>query len=265
MYLLSVDIRPTAALTFRILPGSILDITTYPFVPPTTLSGFLRRLAMLAAGVDVPGTAVDDAPYYVLPPSLVALGAYPLLGLRGKVHRTHRKGMKDFTDTSFTRIRVAGKEQPTFQLHTWEYLITDRLRGYIVTEDSSAFESLRQIQGYGCKLGKEGFAYVEEVTGPIELQRAEQSAPPATVVPAASVIDAAPDCPFDLYTLYSFVWQEGQEASQPDSDQRSPVRGYKPFSAAWCAEGKSIPLEYLSTGALFIPYDLVKTLRGEGL
>src|SRR5262245_29318494 len=104
MHLLALDIRPTAALTFRVLPGSILDIGTYPFVPPTTLSGFLRRLAMLAAGIDVPGTAVDDAPYYVLPSSVITLGAYPFPGQRGMVHRTHRKGMKDFTDTSFTRI-----------------------------------------------------------------------------------------------------------------------------------------------------------------
>src|SRR5262245_18293599 len=104
MHLLTVDIQPTAALTFRILPGSILDICTYPFVPPTTLSGFLRRLTMLAAGIDVPGTAVDDAPYSVLPPALITLGAYPFPGQRGIVHRTHRTGMKDFTDTTFTRI-----------------------------------------------------------------------------------------------------------------------------------------------------------------
>lgn len=265
MYLLTVDIRPTAALTFRVLPGSILDITTYPFVPPTTLSGFLRRLAMVAARIDVPGTAIDDAPYYVLSPSLIALGAYSLPDQRGMIHRTHRKGVKDFTDTSFTRIRAFGKdEQPTFQLHTWEYLITDRLRGYVVAEESSVFESLRQIKGYGCKLGKEGFAYIEEVTEPVELQKVKQNAQP-TIVPAVSIIDAAPECPFDLYTLYSFVWQQGKATPQPDSDQRSPVKGYKPFSAACCEEGRKVSLEYLSDGTLFIPCDLVKVLRGEEL
>jgi hypothetical protein len=265
MYLLTLNIRPTAALTFRILPGSILDITTYPFVPPTTLSGFLRRLAMLAAGIDVPGTAVDDAPYYVLPPSLIALGAYPLPGLRGMVHRTHRKGVKDFTDTSFTRLRAAGKEQPTFQLHTWEYLITDRLRGYVLSEDFLLLDSLRVVQGYGCKLGKEGFAYIETVIGPVKMEKVEQSVPPATIVPAASVIDAAPECPFDLYTLHTFVWKEGELAPRPDSNQRSPVRGYKPFSAALCPEERAIPLSYFSTGDTFIPTDLLAVLRGEPL
>lgn len=266
MYLLRVDIRPTAALTFRILPGSILDITTYPFVPPTTLSGFLRRVAMLAAKGNLPGTEVDDAPYYVLPSSLVTLGAYPLPGRRGTVHRTHRKGVKDFTDTSFTHLRVTGKEHPTFQLHTWEYLITDRLQGYVVTEEPSAFEPLRQIKGYGCKLGKEGFAYIEEVTEPVALQQINQSAQPATVVPAATIIDAVPECPFDLYTLYSFVWEQKQRAtSSPSSDQRSLVHGYKPFSAAWCEEGRPVRLDYWSTGELFFPADLVTVLRGGDL
>lgn len=265
MHLLTVDIRPTAALTFRILPGSILDICTYPFVPPTSLSGFLRRLTMLAAGVELPGTTVDDAPYYVLPPSFITLGAYPLPGQRGMVHRTRRKGVKDFTDTSFTRIRVAGKEQPTFQLHSWEYLIADRLRGYVLSEDATLLNTLRAVRGYGCKLGKEGFAYVAEITGPTKLTKVEERAKPVTIVPAASIIDAAPECPFDLYTLYSFVWQQGKETPQPDSEQRSPVKGYKPFSAAWCAEGKNVPLEYFSDEELFIPCDLVKVLCGENL
>ena len=262
MYLLTVDIRPTAALTFRILPGSILDITTYPFVPPTTLSGFLRRLAMLAAGVDIPETSVGDAPYYVLPPSLVALGAYPLPGQRGSIHRTRRKGMKDFTDTSFTRLWIAGKEQPTFQLHTWEYFVIDRLRGYVLSENSSLLESLSPIKGYGCKLGKEGFAYAEAVEGPTEAERKDQTAFPASIVPASSLIDAAPDCPFDLYTLHSFVWQEGKEAPPPNSDQRSPVQGYQPFPAALCAENSRVPLSYISAGDLYLPYDLLTVLQG---
>jgi hypothetical protein len=265
MYLLTLDIRPTAALTFRILPGSILDITTYPFVPPTTLSGFLRRLVMVAAGVDVPGTTVDDAPYYVLPPSLIALGAYPLPGLRGMVHRTHRKGVKNFADTSFTRIRVAGKGHPTFQLHTWEYLIADRLRGYVAAEDAQILEPLRSIRGYGCKLGKEGFAYVEAISELAEMTVLEQNAPPAAVVPIASLIDAAPDCPFDLYTLHAFVWKENEQPPSPDSLESSPVRGYKPFAAAWCPEGRAIPLSYFSTGDLFIPCSLLTILRGEAL
>jgi hypothetical protein len=220
---------------------------------------------MMAAGIDVPGTTVDDAPYYVLPSSLIALGAYPLPSLRGMVHRTHRKGVKNFADTSFTRIRAVEKERPTFQLHTWEYLIADRLRGYVVAEDAEILESLRSIRGYGCKLGKEGFAYVEAISEPAEMTVLEQSAPPTTVVPVASLIAAAPDCPFDLYTLHAFVWKESEQPPPPDSLESSPVRGYKPFAAAWCPEGRAIPLSYFSTGDLFIPCSLLAALRGEAL
>jgi hypothetical protein len=265
MYLLTLDIRPTAALTFRMLPGSILDVTTYPFMPPTTLSGFLRRLAMLSAGTDIPGTAVNDAPYYVLPAPLVTLGAYPPPDTRGMIHRTHRKGVKNFADTSFTRLRAAGKEQPTFQLHTWEYLIVDRLQGYIVAEDAQSLETLGNIHGFGCKLGKEGFAYVEAVRGPEEMRVVEESAKPSTVVPIRSLIQAAPDCPFDLYTLHRFVWKDNAPLVPPNSHERSPVHGYKPFAVAQCSRDTDVPLMYFVSHELHLPCDFIDVLRGEAV
>ena len=50
MYGISLDIHPTGGLTFRRMPSAILHISTYPFLPPTTMSGWLRRLLMLSAG-----------------------------------------------------------------------------------------------------------------------------------------------------------------------------------------------------------------------
>ena len=40
MYAMRFTLRATAGVTFRILPGSILDIATYPFVPPRHCRGF---------------------------------------------------------------------------------------------------------------------------------------------------------------------------------------------------------------------------------
>lgn len=48
--MLKLTIKPTAGLTFRRMPSSILHISTYPFLTPTTMSGFLRRLKLLEAG-----------------------------------------------------------------------------------------------------------------------------------------------------------------------------------------------------------------------
>ena len=43
MWMLQLGIKPTSGLTFRRMPSSILHISTYRFLPPTTMSGFLRR------------------------------------------------------------------------------------------------------------------------------------------------------------------------------------------------------------------------------
>ena len=69
MWMLKLVLKPTSGLTFRRIPSSILHISTYPFLPPTTMSGFLRRLKMLEAG-HLPETAVKDPDYYALPPQL---------------------------------------------------------------------------------------------------------------------------------------------------------------------------------------------------
>ena len=73
MWMLELVIKPTSGLTFRRMPSSILHISTYPFLPPTTMSGFLRRLKMLEAG-HLPETAVKDPAYYALPPPTLYSG-----------------------------------------------------------------------------------------------------------------------------------------------------------------------------------------------
>ena len=105
MYYIQLDIRPTGGLTFRRMPGSILHIATYPFLPPSTMSGYLRRLLMLAGGC-YPNTTVGNAPYYVLPwPLYHVLGAYPVPRRAYRVHITRRHGPKYQTKhTVFSKL-----------------------------------------------------------------------------------------------------------------------------------------------------------------
>ena len=51
--------RPTGPLTFRRMPSGLLHIMSYPFMPPTTLSGFLARLLRIGEGGDWPGYGED--------------------------------------------------------------------------------------------------------------------------------------------------------------------------------------------------------------
>lgn len=272
MYCLKFKIIPTAAMTFRILPGSILNITTYPFVPPTTFSGFLRRIAMLSRGFDLPETSInkDNPPFYTLPRQCVALGAYPVADKWSGVHRTHRKGMRSFNHDVFSRLYIDNNKE-NFQLHTWEYFIAEELAGYVISESESSLETLSDLEGIGCKIGKEGFAIVSEVSEPIKLRRETITAHPSTIVPMEALLQENQfinGC--DIYNLYRYEWS----TSQPIEDntglfdqERSQINGFIPFVAAYYPkEVHPLPnLDFYTDGNIYLPALLVNLLQGDAV
>lgn len=272
MYCIKLTIQPTAAMTFRILPGSILNIATYPFVPPSTLSGFLRRLGMMSAGLELPETRVnnDNPPTYVLPPRYLALGAYPKLGSWRGVHRTYRKGMRQFTHDSFSRI-YQDDNKANFQLHTWEYFIAEELEGYIVADSPDGLEHFQDLQCYGCKIGKEGFAFIKEVSeAPIELKQKMISAHPSTIVPMDDLLQHGQfsgGC--DIYNLYRYQWASINQAASDRAGflDASPteVDGFIPFVSGYFPRAPyQLPeMDYYTNDAdINIPVSLVNLLRG---
>ena len=287
MYVMTFNLTPTAGLTFRILPGSILDIATYPFVPPTTLSGFLRRLAMISAGLEFPNTGPNDeyTPFYALPHELIAVGAYPVGVWTRPVHRTYRKGPRDLGHTAFSALyRGKSRGPENIQLHTWEYLLGEKFTGYVVSKSYEDLTRLGGLIGYGAKLGKEGYAFVESIAGPFELEHTEIRANPSTVIPADELFRKIPQVPADIYTLYSFEWRSPNadrgQPRQPRSRKKatgpeqiysgdpfdqypSPIVGYKPFVAAQLGPNVSVTLDFLHHGELFIPAALIDLLQGE--
>lgn len=234
MFGVHLTLQATAALTMRVLPSGILDIISYPFIPPTTLSGWLRRVWMLAEGLDLPETSASkNAPYYVLPPEIVSLGAYPKR--TSYIHKTKRKGVKDFSDTSFTRLIFDKETGPTFQLHTWEYLTTDKLDGYVVSEDKEILEHLcknltsdNSLIPWGCKLGKEGFAYLAEMSDIERLEQREDTLQPLTLLPIDTVINQNKPIDFAVHNIHRFAW--GKKKTELNSP--SSVKGYNSLPMA---------------------------------
>lgn len=272
MYCVELTLRPTAALTFRVIPGSILNIATYPFIPPTSLSGFLRRLMMMSAGHSLPETKINrNKPHtYLLPKQYIPLGAY----LRkdkdsySGIHRTYRKGMREFTHDDFSKIYTAGKAN--FQLHTWEYLITGELTGYVACESKESLIHIQKVVDYGCNIGKEGFVFVSEVSDIIELERSTVAAYPSTLTPMDALVQSGGfhgGC--DIYNLHRYNWLP--EASQQTGavglldDSPTPVEGFVPFVAAYFPQAlENAPtLEYYAHQDIHIPADLIKTITGE--
>jgi hypothetical protein len=272
MYCLKFSIIPTAAMTFRILPGSILNIATYPFVPPTTLSGFLRRLVMMSQGLELPETRVnnDNPPIYALPSWCISLGAYPVFAkdFYSGVHRTYRKGMREFNHDSFSRLYL-DEDKANFQLHTWEYFIADRLTGYVVSESLDGLDYFQQLTGYGCKLGKEGFAVIEAVSHPIKLERVRVKAQPSTIVPMEDLLGSNEfigGC--DIYNLYHYQWLDSTHSNRNAGladDLPSSIDGFTPFVSGYFTKNSlNLPeLNYYSDGEINIPVAFVELLRGD--
>lgn len=259
MYALQLEIRPTGGLTFRRMPSAILHISTYPFLPLTTMSGWLRRLFMLSAG-HYPETDVKKPDYFAMPPGYYVLGAYPTPGLRRSRYLTHttaRQGIRAFNHNAFSRLVRTANSKEVYQLHSWEYLLVDRLTGYVLHEDAAALKPFKNIiENYGCKLGKEGYGYLESVSEIISLRREIKMAMPDVLTPALDLVGL----PGDIFTLYRYQYKPKREFPVDLSDPApSPIAGFVPLQAGWPAE--PIEIDYFTDGRLHLPASWVEVLH----
>ena len=257
MWMLQLVIKPTSGLTFRRMPSSILHISTYPFLPPTTMSGFLRRLKLLETG-NLPETAVKDPDYYTLPSQLCSLGAYPN-GQNYHIHTTKRQGIRSFKHNAFSRIVRTQSNKEVYQLHTWEYLFTEKLIGYVVSEDEELLSQLRTVENFGCKIGKEGYAFVDEVSGPTQLILKQKHAIPDTLLPGKALVGV----PCEVFPLYRYAWGNGKsEGINLTLPEPSNIEGFVPFVVGE-VQGE-IELEYYTDGNVHLPKPFIDELwKGE--
>ena len=254
MWMLELVIKPTSGLTFRRMPSSILHISTYPFLPPTTMSGFLRRLKMLEAG-HLPETDVKDPHYYALPPQLCPLGAYPKVD-EHRIHTTKRQGIRSFNHNAFSRIVRHQSTKEVYQLHTWEYLFTEKLIGYVVSEDEKLLGQLRTVENFGCKIGKEGYAFVDSVYGPTQLVLEHARVKPDTLLPGKALVGV----PCEAFPLYRYAWGIGaSENTNLANPEPSAIEGFIPFVAGEVRE--VIELDYYTDGNVHLPKPFIDELR----
>lgn len=253
-------IQPTAGLTFRRLPSSILHIATYPFLPPTTMSGFLRRLAIMQRAdlaFDV-ATLVKhqetNPEIYLLPRDLIAVGAYPEPRGAWWIHTTKRQGIRSFKHDAFSRIYRTAAQKEVYQLHAWDYLMCEQLAGYILSEHRARLAELADLYNRGCKLGKEGFAFVSEVSEPREFRIERTTAMPTTVVTGDQLVGI----PCEAFPLYRYAWADG-EIDPLSALTPSPVTGFVLFMAGLPAT--PLTTDYYTDGSAFIPKALVDELQ----
>jgi hypothetical protein len=251
MYGVRLRLCPTSGLTFRRVPFSTLEMLTYPFVPPTTLSGFVERLIrQKQSGDGLPEANRDDPQYYVLPRAYHALGALPDPPRSYRVLTTPRQGVRKFGHTVFSQLRREGDKE-TYQLYRWEYLFAEAFIGYILHEDAAALSALGALENMGGKLGKEGWAFVEEVSAPFTLERTRERRVPATLLSAMDVAGA----PARMYPLYRYAWREDVPQPERPGTAPAPISGFLPFLAAITQD--EIELDYYLGAGVAIPESLL--------
>jgi hypothetical protein len=250
MFGLRIVLRPTAGLTFRRVPFSTLEMLTYPFVPPTTLSGYLDRLIRLARGDLLPAiTNPNDLRFYALPQSYHVLGA--LAQPAATIISTRRQGIRSFDHVAFSRIQRS-KDGENYQLYRWEYLFTETLVGYVLHEEEQALGALLAIQNYGCKLGKEGWAYVEQIEGPFALKEQSARAVPSSIVAAPEAFGGASR----IYPLFRYAWREEAGISHELGVGSAPIEGFISFLAATIKT--PVDLRYYQGNGASIPVSLLR-------
>jgi hypothetical protein len=178
--------------------------------------------------------------------------------------------MREFTHDDFSRLYLDGSKA-NFQLHTWEYLITEELVGYVVAESAERLKQIQDLEAYGCYIGKEGYAVLTRVSEVIQLEQRAIAAYPSTITPMDALIQSnqfVGGC--DIYNLYRYNWlPEAQAQSDEDGlfgNQPTSVDGFIPFVAGYFPKDMGNPptLDYYTDDQeIFIPASLIHLLRGK--
>ncbi len=227
-----IRFKPAGPLTFRQMPSGLLHIMTYPFMPPTTMSGFLKRLLMIAEGGEWTGYGED---WYgkgpgkeftlTLEKEYRALGAFPPRN-GWSIHKTRRHGPKSFKHTEFSQIlRESHKEN--YQLHHWDYLFCEEMTGWVTAKEKEFLERLAVLKNFGGKAGKEGWLTVVHITEPKKLSLENGDFKPLGLVTPPTRPDSGM-----FFNLYGHYWDENYEWR---NGEKGGVTGYTQLGAWWNA------------------------------
>ncbi len=233
LWAIELTLRPTGPLTFRKMPSGILHIMSYPFMPPTTMSGFLARLLDLAQGGEWTGYGEDwygkgpgKGHTRTLDATFRAMGAFP--GPDGfSIHKTRRHGPKNFKHCQFSQVlRVDHKEN--FQLHHWDYLFCESLVGWVLAKEKGPLEKFKDLKNFGGKAGKEGWVFIDRVGDAREMALREGKFCPLGLVTPPSRPESGSF--FNIYAHHwdrNYLWRNGEKGG---------VAGFSRLGAWWGAK-----------------------------
>lgn len=199
-FCLELRLQPLSELLIRQVGKSNVQWFSYPFLPPTTFSGFVASL-LAQQGDEIWHKNYievnDNSPREVglLFPGVFSVGAYPEPGLvrRNRHYRQHLGDVYNYEEFAW-----AGNKKLAVAESFW----TPELRGFLLASESKPLEQLVQQQGIlfrVMRLGKKGSVKVRLMDGPYELKpESVQDRIPSTVSP----LEMLRRFPTDLEVLY---------------------------------------------------------------
>ena len=237
IWAMEIVFKPTGPLTFRRMPSGILHIMSYPFMPPTTMSGFLTRLLNIAEGGEWTGYDKEDwfgkgpGNHFTLTlgEEYRALGAFPPLE-DWRIHKTRRHGPKTFKKkgdrkhVEFSELLRRHHEE-NYQLHHWDYLFCETMTGWIAARDKAPLDRLKCLKNHGGKAGKEGWLFVQKMGDPRVVSLKEGPFKPlGLVTPPLRPLSGT------FYNLYGHHWNKNYEWR---NGEKGGVDGYTQFGGWW--------------------------------
>ncbi|NUM35033.1 MAG: hypothetical protein HUU50_10845 [Candidatus Brocadiae bacterium] len=233
IWISEIKLQPAGALTFRRMPSGLLHIMSYPFMPPTTMSGFLKRVLEIASGKDWPGYGEDwyNGPEskeftLTLEQDYRCLGAFPDQG-RWYIHKTRRHGPKHFKHTEFSKL-LRSNYKENYELHHWDYLFCESLTGWVASREKAKLDALHIIQNYGGKAGKEGYLCIKKIQEPRQVFLNYGDFKPLGLVTLP--LRPKQGC---FYHLYAHHWNKNYPWS---NGEKGGVDGYIQVNSWWEAD-----------------------------
>lgn len=238
IWITEIVFKPTGPLTFRQMPSGLLHIMSYPFMPPTTMSGFIKRLLNIAQGKEWAGYGEDwfgkglgKQFTLTLDKNYRCLGAFPGTN-QWCIHKTRRHGPKKIKHHEFsallrTHFNEKGKKKKDtdYQLHHWDYLFCNSLTGWIAAKEKQPLEKMKCLKNFGGKAGKEGWLFVEKISKPRQVSISEgQYIPMGLVTPPLR-----PDSG-TFFNLYGHYWDEKYQWT---NKEKGGVTGFTQLGAWW--------------------------------
>ncbi|MBM7623684.1 hypothetical protein [Sporohalobacter salinus] len=150
MYVMEIKLKPLSELLFRQMAKSNVEWFTYPFIPPTTMSGFIGELVGGESLISKKYVEINDGRFRTLPEGVYSLGGIPEIYEKNKHFRQHYRAKGTY---NYESLVWEGNKK----LAQVEYFYSSKILAYLISENKEVLKRIEDKIKYKCNnIGKIG-------------------------------------------------------------------------------------------------------------